>query len=91
MIEEILQDLYFSDNSWGISLLRYFNPIEKVASAPGVNSYNLGTGKGYSVLEIVSAFQNATGVKIPYKIVERRPGDVAECYADPQKARRALG
>jgi UDP-glucose 4-epimerase len=157
MIEEILQDLYVSDNNWSISLLRYFNPIgahqsgrigedpngipnnlmpyitqvavgklkelkifgndyptpdgtgvrdyihvvdlaighlkalEKVMSSSGVVSYNLGTGKGYSVLAVVSAFERATGIQIPYSIVSRRPGDIAECYANPQKAKRELG
>lgn len=157
MIEEILRDLYVSDNSWSIALLRYFNPIgahpsgrigedpngipnnlmpyitqvavgklpelrvfgddyptvdgtgvrdyihvvdlaighvkalEKVMETTGVDSYNLGTGRGYSVLEIVSAFERVTGIKIPYKIVERRPGDVAICYADPTKAKKELG
>ncbi|OLS41090.1 UDP-glucose 4-epimerase GalE [Bacillus sp. MRMR6] len=156
-IEEILRDLYVSDNSWSISLLRYFNPIgahesgmigedpngipnnlmpfitqvavgkleelqvfgndyptvdgtgvrdyihvvdlanghlkalEKVMSSNGVEAYNLGTGTGYSVLEIVSAFEKASGMKVPYKIVDRRPGDVGVCYADPTKARNKLG
>lgn len=157
MIEEILRDLYVSDDDWSIALLRYFNPIgahesgrigedpngipnnlmpfitqvavgklkelrvfgndyptvdgsgvrdyihvvdlahghlkalEKVMSSNGVEAYNLGTGTGYSVLEIVAAFEKASGVNIPYQIVERRPGDVAVCYADPTKAKEALG
>ncbi|PJW13253.1 UDP-glucose 4-epimerase GalE [Geobacillus sp. Manikaran-105] len=157
MIEEILRDLYVSDNEWSIALLRYFNPIgahssgrigedpngipnnlmpyitqvavgklkelrvfgndyptvdgtgvrdyihvvdlaighvkalEKVMNTTGVEAYNLGTGRGYSVLELVSAFERVTGIKIPYKIVGRRPGDVAICYADPTKAREELG
>jgi UDP-glucose 4-epimerase len=157
MIEEILRDLFVSDNSWSIALLRYFNPIgahpsgrigedpngipnnlmpyitqvavgklkklrvfgndyptvdgtgvrdyihvvdlaighlkalEKVLQTTGVDAYNIGTGRGYSVLEIVSAFEKVTGVKIPYQIVERRPGDVAICYADPTKAKEELG
>lgn len=157
MIEEILQDLYVSDNDWSIALLRYFNPIgahhsgrigedpngipnnlmpyitqvaigklkelrvfgndystpdgtgvrdyihvtdlatghlkalEKIMAATGVEVYNLGTGRGYSVLEIVSAFEKATGVHIPYSIVERRPGDIAACFADPGKAKQELG
>jgi UDP-glucose 4-epimerase len=57
----------------------------------GVETYNLGTGRGYSVLEIVSAFEKATGITIPYKIVDRRPGDVAVCFADPSKAKNELG
>ncbi|PTR45824.1 UDP-glucose 4-epimerase GalE [Geobacillus thermodenitrificans] len=157
MIEEILRDLYISDNTWSIALLRYFNPIgahpsgrigedpngipnnlmpyitqvavgklkelrvfgndyptvdgtgvrdyihvvdvaighvkalEKVMNTTGVEAYNLGTGRGYSVLELVSAFEKVTGIKIPYKIVGRRPGDVAICYADPTKAKEELG
>lgn len=157
MIEEILRDLYVSDNEWSIALLRYFNPIgahpsgrigedpngipnnlmpyitqvavgklkelrvfgndyptvdgtgvrdyihvvdvaighvkalEKVMNTTGVEAYNLGTGRGYSVLELVSAFEKVTGIKIPYKIVGRRPGDVAICYADPTKAKEELG
>ncbi|MBT2756715.1 UDP-glucose 4-epimerase GalE [Mesobacillus foraminis] len=156
MVEEILRDLYTSDNNWSIALLRYFNPIgahesgkigenpngipnnlmpyitqvavgklkqlnvfgndypttdgtgvrdyihvvdlaqghlkalEKVSYSSGVQAYNLGTGKGYSVLEIITAFENASGMKVPYRIVERRPGDVAICYADPSKAKEEL-
>ncbi|MBT2658784.1 UDP-glucose 4-epimerase GalE [Bacillus sp. ISL-18] len=157
MIEEILRDLYVSDQEWSIALLRYFNPIgahesgrigedpngipnnlmpfitqvavgkltqlqvfgndyptvdgtgvrdyihvvdlaighlkalEKILPAKGVEAYNLGTGTGYSVLEIVAAFEKAADVTIPYKIVERRPGDVAVCYADASKAKNKLG
>ena len=58
---------------------------------PGVNYYNLGTGTGYSVLDMVNAFEKVNGVKVPYKIVARRPGDIAECYADPTKAFNELG
>ncbi len=57
----------------------------------GVFIYNLGTGRGYSVLDIVQAFEKANGIKINYKIVERRPGDIATCYADPTKAWKELG
>lgn len=157
MIEEILRDLYVSDNSWNIILLRYFNPVgahasgrigedpngipnnlvpyisqvavgklkelgifggdyptpdgtgvrdyihvidladghlkalEKLRSNPGIAVYNLGTGRGTSVLEMVDAFAKASGRKIPYRITERRPGDTAVCYADPSKAKRELG
>lgn len=58
---------------------------------PGVQVYNLGTGKGTSVLELVRAFEEANGLKIAYEIVGRRPGDVAECYADVSKAEKVLG
>ena len=57
----------------------------------GVKVYNLGTGVGYSVLDLVAAFERATGIKIPYRIADRRPGDIAECWSDPSKAERELG
>mgnify|MGYP000847702842 FL=1 len=157
MIEQILRDLYKSDNSFNIAILRYFNPVgahksgligedpkgipnnlvpyitqvaagkldelkvfgndyptpdgtgvrdyihvvdlvlghlkalDKLMTNPGVVTYNLGTGKGYSVLEMVNAFRKVTGKPIPYKIVDRRPGDIASCYADPSKANKELG
>ena len=157
MIECILKDLYVSDNSWSICLLRYFNPIgahksgtmgedpngipnnlmpyitqvaigkldhlnvfgddydtpdgtgvrdyihvvdlalghikavEKVEGEDGLFIYNLGTGKGYSVLDIVKNFEAATGIKIPYSIKPRRAGDVATCYSDATKAKKELG
>lgn len=157
-VEQILKDLYKSDNSWDIAILRYFNPIgahesgligeqpngipanlmpfiAKVAKGEleclnvfgddyptpdgtgvrdyihvvdlaighikaleklekeekGFFIYNLGTGKGYSVLEMIKAFENANGIKVNYKIAPRRPGDIAECYANPTKARDELG
>ncbi len=156
-IEQILKDLYKSDNTWDIAILRYFNPvgshesgligeepngipnnlmpyIVRVASKSlkelsifgndydtkdgtgvrdyihvvdlakghikaleklekenqGLYIYNLGTGKGYSVLDMVKAFEKATGQKVPYKIVDRRPGDIAICYSDPSKAQKEL-
>lgn len=157
MIEEIMKDVYVSDNSWNIVLLRYFNPvgadisgrigedpngipnnlipfvsqvavgklkqlsifgndypthdgtgvrdyihvvdlaighikaIDKLKVMPGVAIYNLGTGQGYSVLDMVKAFEKASGKKVPYKITERRPGDIAVCFADPSKASKELG
>lgn len=157
MIEQILRDVYISDNDWSIILLRYFNPIgahesgligenpngipnnllpyinqvacgkleclsvfgndydtvdgtgvrdyihvvdlakghlkalDKARNFNGVEAYNLGTGTGYSVLQIVKAFEDATGVEVKYKIVERRPGDIATCYADSTKAKNELG
>ncbi|MDR4987004.1 UDP-glucose 4-epimerase GalE [Bacillus cereus] len=65
--------------------------LEKVLVTKGIDAYNLGTGKGYSVLEMVKAFEKVSGQKIPYKIIERRPGDVAICFADVSKAKRELG
>lgn len=157
MIERILQDLYKSDNSWSICILRYFNPIGahessligeepngipnnlmpyimKVASGkleclsvfgndyetkdgtgvrdyihvvdvakghvkvldrlnekPNVYIYNLGTGKGYSVLDIVNNFERVNNIKINYRIAPRRDGDIAIYYANPEKAKRELG
>ncbi len=69
----------------------HIKAIERAEKMTGVESYNLGTGKGYSVLEIVQNFEKATGVKIKYEIAPRRPGDIAECYADPSKAQEILG
>ena len=157
-IEQILKDLYKSDNTWDICILRYFNPvgshesgligeepqgipnnlmpyIVRVAAGQlkelsvfgndyntpdgtgvrdyihvvdlakghvcalnkldkegkGLYIYNLGTGVGYSVLDMVKAFEKATGKKVPYKIAPRRAGDIAACYADPKKAKEELG
>jgi len=69
----------------------HLKALDKLASNPGLVTYNLGTGQGYSVLEIVAAFERAAGTKIPYRVVGRRPGDIAACYADPSKAERDLG
>lgn len=157
MIEDISRDLYKSDNTWNIALLRYFNPIgahesgligedpsgipsnimpyitkvavgelkelsvfgndydtkdgtgvrdyihvvdlaighikalDKLSENSGLITYNLGTGNGYSVLELVQALKKASGKDIPYKIVGRRAGDVAVCYADSKKANEELG
>ena len=157
MIENILRDLYVSDNGWDIALLRYFNPVgahesgligedpngipnnlvpyisrvavgtleclsvfgndydtpdgtgvrdyihvvdladahvlalKKISDTVGVVTYNIGTGKGYSVLDVVKAFSKACGHDIKYKIAPRRPGDIATCYADPKKAEKELG
>jgi len=68
----------------------HIKALEKLASNPGIVTYNLGTGRGYSVLEVVSAFEKASGKKIPYKIVGRRPGDIPVSYADPTKANKEL-
>ncbi len=154
--EQMLMDLYKSDNDWNIVLLRYFNPVgahksgligedpngipnnlmpyiskvsvgkleklhvfgndydtpdgtgvrdyihvcdladghvkalKKIEDRSGLSIYNLGTGKGSSVLDMVNAFKKATGVDIPYVIDERRPGDIAECYASVEKAQNEL-
>lgn len=157
MIEQILRDIYASDGTWSIVLLRYFNPIgahesgrlgedpngipnnlmpyitqvaagkrkmlnifgndydtydgtgirdyihvvdlakghlkalQKVIESNGIDAYNLGTGIGYSVLDVVKAFEKATGKEIPYVMADRRAGDIASCYADSSKAYRELG
>lgn len=156
MQETILRDVYASDNSWTVVLLRYFNPvgahksgligedpkgipnnltpyIAKVAigeldeigvfgndynthdgtgvrdyihvvdlakghvaaidkiNDSGVYTYNLGTGKGYSVLDVIKAFEKACGKKLPYSIKPRRAGDIDEYYSDPSKAKKELG
>lgn len=65
--------------------------LSKIEKEKGVFTYNLGTGNGYSVLDIVNAFEKATGVEVPYVIAPRRPGDVAECFANPAKAYNELG
>lgn len=157
MIEDILRDVYKSDQAWSISLLRYFNPVgahesgligedpngipnnlmpfvsqvavgqraclsvfggdydtvdgtgvrdyihvvdlakghvaalQKLLKQPGLVALNLGTGRGYSVLEVVKAFENASDKRVPYEVVERRPGDIAQCYADPSYAYEMLG
>lgn len=65
--------------------------LRKLAEKPGLVTYNIGTGKGYSVLEIVRAFEKASGRKVPYEIIGRRPGDIAECYADPSLAKKEMG
>jgi len=71
--------------------LGHLSALDKLASKPGLLTYNLGTGQGYSVLEVVTPFERASGKQVPYKIIGRRPGDVASCYADPSKAKRELG
>ncbi|HMB01585.1 MAG TPA: UDP-glucose 4-epimerase GalE, partial [Spirochaetota bacterium] len=68
----------------------HLKALQKLKTNPGAVAYNLGTGRGYSVLEMVKAFEQASGKKIPYKIVERRPGDIAQCFADPSFARKEL-
>lgn len=68
-----------------ISALRY------IAEKTGLHAWNLGTGVGYSVLQVIAAFEKVSGVEVPQKICERRPGDIAECWSDPSKAFRELG
>lgn len=69
----------------------HLKALEKLDSLPGLVTYNLGTGNGYSVLDMVKAFSKASGKEVAYKIGDRRPGDIAMCYADPSKANKELG
>ncbi len=71
--------------------LGHVKALKKIEDKSGVSIYNLGTGNGYSVLDMVKAFGKACGKEIPYQIKERRPGDIASCYADPSKAKEELG
>ena len=69
----------------------HIKALEKANKSTGVNIYNLGTGHGYSVLDLVKTFEKVNNIKIEYKIAPRRPGDIATCYADPTKALNELG
>jgi UDP-glucose 4-epimerase len=69
----------------------HLKALEKLTTNPGVVTYNLGTGQGYSVLEMIAAFEKASNKNIPYKIVVRRSGDIASSFADPSKAKEELG
>ncbi|AGH37892.1 UDP-glucose 4-epimerase [Bibersteinia trehalosi USDA-ARS-USMARC-188] len=69
----------------------HLKALEKHQNDAGFHVYNLGTGTGYSVLDMVKAFEQANGIQVPYKLVERRPGDIATCYSNPQKALEQLG
>jgi UDP-glucose 4-epimerase len=71
--------------------LGHVKTLSKLATGPGLVTYNLGTGRGNSVLEMVRAFERASGKPVPYQIVARRPGDIAACYADPALAKAELG
>lgn len=65
--------------------------VERALKVKGVEAYNLGTGKGYSVLEVVNTFAKVNNIEVPYKLVDRRPGDIATCFADTAKAEKNLG
>lgn len=71
--------------------LGHVKAIDSIMNNSGVNIYNLGTGNGYSVLDLVKTFQRVNSIEVPYAIAPRRPGDIAECYADAAKALRELG
>ena len=86
MMEQIMTDVQKANPDMNVILLRYY-----IFSNPGLDVINLGTGVGYSVLDMVKAFSKACGKEIPYEIKPRRAGDIAMCYADPAKAARVLG
>ena len=86
--EQILRDCVVADPSWSVVLLRYFNPI---GAHTGESIFNLGTGRGYSVLEMVHAFEAANHVHVPYRIAPRRAGDLPTVYACPDKSAHILG
>ena len=69
----------------------HLKALERAKTVTGTEYYNIGTGVGYSVLDIIRAYEKASGLKIEYKIVDRRPGDIDACYADPSKAAKFLG
>jgi len=71
--------------------LGHLKALDRLGQGPGCSTWNLGTGRGYSVLEMIAAFEAASGRKVPHRIAPRRPGDVAACYADPSRARAELG
>jgi UDP-glucose 4-epimerase len=71
--------------------LGHLKALDKVLTSNGIDAYNLGTGKGYSVLELINAFEKASGKKVPYRITDERPGDVSICFANPEKAKKELG
>ncbi|MDO9832018.1 UDP-glucose 4-epimerase GalE [Glaesserella parasuis] len=72
-------------------VIGHLKALEKHQDDAGFHVYNLGTGTGYSVLDMVNAFEQANDIKVPYKLVDRRPGDIAVCYSNPQKALEQLG
>ena len=86
----VVADNYY--NSCPEALARgHVAAIKKLEQKPGLFICNLGTGHGYSVLDVINAFSKACGKEIPYVIDPRRPGDIAECWCDPSKAKRELG
>jgi UDP-glucose 4-epimerase len=69
----------------------HLRALDALETCTGAHVWNIGTGQGYSVLDMVRAFEAASGKPVPYRIAPRRPGDIATCYADPSKAERELG
>ena len=79
-----------NDNKEKETRVKIGKALEKIASIDKVLTVNLGTGNGYSVLDMIKAFEKVSGKKVAYKIVNRRPGDIAKCFADPSYAKEAL-
>ena len=79
------------DRGAGASGAAHVAALQAIEKNAGLAIYNIGTGHGYSVLDVVNAFEKANGVKVPYSIKPRRPGDIATCYCDPTKAEKELG
>ena len=71
--------------------LAHLKALERAKSVQGIEYFNIGTGQGYSVLEVIRAYEEATGKTVNFQIAPRRPGDIAECYADPTLAKEVLG
>ena len=69
----------------------HLKALQSLSQGVGCREYNIGTGHGYSVLEMIEAFEKASGMKVPYAVVDRRLGDIAECYADPTLSNSELG
>ncbi|MDO5556207.1 MAG: GDP-mannose 4,6-dehydratase, partial [Clostridia bacterium] len=69
----------------------HLKALDKIRKEKGVQIYNLGTGNGYSVLDLVKSFESVNNIKVKYRIADRRPGDIAQCYADASKAKKELG
>jgi UDP-glucose 4-epimerase len=69
----------------------HLKALQSISTRTGINIWNLGTGDGYSVFEVLRAFEQASGRAVPYRMMPRRSGDVAECWADPSKAAKELG
>jgi UDP-glucose 4-epimerase len=69
----------------------HLKALEHLENETGAEAYNLGTGRGSSVLDVIKTFEDVTGKKVPYELTDRRPGDAAVCYADPSKAKARLG
>lgn len=83
--------VYAIISMWKIWADGHLKALDYIQKHTGASAFNLGTGKGYSVLEVVKAFEKVSGQEVPYVIAARRAGDVAVCYADPAKANRELG